>query len=102
MAAGSSGDLGVAARCLACIADVLGCLAGEGKGGLRSGPAANPSWAPAFKLLEEGNLSAGVQELANQRKHWLSRSELKKMHKFERCKQRISDLSLLSKDQICW
>lgn len=76
VAAGSSGDLGVAARCLACIADVLGCLAGEGKGGLRSGPAANPSWAPAFKLLEEGNLPAGVQELANQRKHWLSRPDL--------------------------
>ncbi|XP_026094431.1 L-fucose kinase-like [Carassius auratus] len=76
VAAGSSGDLGVAARCLACIADVLGCLAGEGKGGLRSGPAANPSWAPAFKLLEDGNLPAGVQELANQRKHWLSRPDL--------------------------
>uniref|UniRef100_A0A9J8AET8 Fucose kinase n=1 Tax=Cyprinus carpio carpio TaxID=630221 RepID=A0A9J8AET8_CYPCA len=76
VAAGSSGDLGVAARCLACIADVLGCLAGEGKGGLRSGPAANPSWAPAFKLLEGGNLPAGVQELANQRKHWLSRPDL--------------------------
>ncbi|KAL1247224.1 hypothetical protein QQF64_022600 [Cirrhinus molitorella] len=76
VAAGSSGDLGVAARCLACIADVLGCVAGEGKGGLRSGPAANPSWASAFKLLEEGNLSAGVQELANQRKHWFSRPDL--------------------------
>ncbi|KAK9952014.1 hypothetical protein ABG768_017880 [Culter alburnus] len=76
VAANSSGDLGVAARCLACIADVLGCLAGEGKGGLRSGPAANPSWAPAFKLLEDGNLNAGVQELANQRKHWISRPDL--------------------------
>uniref|UniRef100_A0A9J7XMT7 L-fucose kinase n=1 Tax=Cyprinus carpio carpio TaxID=630221 RepID=A0A9J7XMT7_CYPCA len=76
VAAGSSGDLGVAARSLACIADVLGCLAGEGKGGLRSGPAANPSWAPAFKLLEDGNLPAGVQELANQRKHWLCRPDL--------------------------
>lgn len=76
VAAGSGGDLGVAARCLACIADVLGCVAGEGKGGLRSGPAANPSWASAFKLLEEGNLSVGVKELASQRKHWLSRSEL--------------------------
>ncbi|ROL52789.1 L-fucose kinase [Anabarilius grahami] len=76
VAANSSGDLGVAARCLACIADVLGCLAGEGKGGLRSGPAANPSWAPAFKLLEDGNLNAGVQELANQRKHWFSRPDL--------------------------
>ncbi|XP_050955156.1 L-fucose kinase isoform X2 [Labeo rohita] len=76
VAAGSGGDLGVAARCLACIADVLGCVAGEGKGGLRSGPAANPSWASAFKLLEEGNLSVGVKELASQRKHWLSRPDL--------------------------
>lgn len=76
VAANSSGDLGVAARCLACIADVLGCLAGEGKGGLRSGPAANPSWAPAFKLLEDENLPAGVQELANQRERWLNRADL--------------------------
>ncbi|XP_051548689.1 L-fucose kinase [Myxocyprinus asiaticus] len=76
VAAGSSDDLGVAARCLACIADVLGCLAGEGKGGLRSGPAANPSWAPAFKLLEDENLPAGVQELASQRNRWLSRPDL--------------------------
>ncbi|TRY65154.1 hypothetical protein DNTS_002035 [Danionella cerebrum] len=76
VAANSSKDLGVASRCLACIADVLGCLAGEGRSGLRSGPAANPSWAPAFKLLEDGNLTTGVQELANQRKRWLSRPDL--------------------------
>lgn len=75
VAAGSSGDLGIAARCLACIADVLGCLAGEGKGGLRSGPAANPLWSTAFKLLEDANLPAGVQELAEQRKRWLSRPD---------------------------
>ncbi|XP_056595868.1 LOW QUALITY PROTEIN: L-fucose kinase [Triplophysa dalaica] len=76
VAAGSSGDLGIAARCLACIADVLGCLAGEGKGGLRSGPAANPLWATAFKLLEDANLPAGVQELAEQRNRWISRPDL--------------------------
>lgn len=75
MASGSLSDLGVAARTLACIADVLGCMAGEGKGGLRSGPAANPSWALAFRLLEQGNLEAGVLELANQRAYWLNRSE---------------------------
>lgn len=73
VAAGSLGDLGVAARTLACIADVLGCMAGEGKGGLRSGPAANPAWATAFSLLEQGKLEAGVLELANQRTHWLNR-----------------------------
>uniref|UniRef100_A0A4W4DQA1 L-fucose kinase n=1 Tax=Electrophorus electricus TaxID=8005 RepID=A0A4W4DQA1_ELEEL len=76
VASSSSADLGVAARTLACIADVLGCLAGEGRGGLRSGPAANPSWTPAFRLLEQGKLAAGVQELANQRAAWLSRPDL--------------------------
>ncbi|TSK13521.1 L-fucose kinase [Bagarius yarrelli] len=76
VASGSLADLGVAARTLACIADVLGCMAGEGKGGLRSGPAANPAWASAFKLLEQGKLEAGVQELANQRARWLSRPDL--------------------------
>ncbi|XP_062849858.1 L-fucose kinase [Trichomycterus rosablanca] len=76
VASGSHADMGVAARTLACIADVLGCMASEGKGGLRSGPAANPSWASAFSLLERGLLEAGVQELANQRVHWLSRPDL--------------------------
>lgn len=42
---------GIAARTLANIADVLGCMAGP-KGGLRSGPAANTVWSKAFKLLE--------------------------------------------------
>lgn len=42
---------GIAARTLANIADVLGCMAGK-KGGLRSGPAANHAWADAFALLE--------------------------------------------------
>ncbi|XP_072528529.1 L-fucose kinase isoform X3 [Salminus brasiliensis] len=76
VASGSSSDLGIAARSLACIADVLGCLAGEGQGGLRSGPAANPSWASAFRLLEQGKLADGVQELANQRVLWLNRPDL--------------------------
>uniref|UniRef100_A0A6Q2Y1K4 L-fucose kinase n=1 Tax=Esox lucius TaxID=8010 RepID=A0A6Q2Y1K4_ESOLU len=76
IAAGSQENLGVAARCLACIADVLGCLAGEGRGGLRSGPAANPSWRHAFSLLEQGNLSGGVQALATERTNWLSRPDL--------------------------
>lgn len=73
MASGSLDDLGVAARTLACIADVLGCMAGERKGGLRSGPAANPAWGSAFSLLEQGKLEAGVLELANQRARWLNR-----------------------------
>lgn len=62
----------MAARCLSCIADVLVCMAG-GKGGLRSGPAANKAWRSAYSLLEQGDLRGGVQALAAQRKHWLSR-----------------------------
>ncbi|XP_045897534.1 L-fucose kinase-like, partial [Micropterus dolomieu] len=51
----SGAELGVAARCLSCIADVLVCMAG-GRGGLRSGPAANEAWSSAYLLLEEGDL----------------------------------------------
>lgn len=68
----SGADLGVAARCLSCIADVLVCMAG-GRGGLRSGPAANEAWSVAYHLLEEGNLRGGVHALAAQRALWLSR-----------------------------
>lgn len=66
-------ELGVAARCLSCIADVLVCMAGEGRGGLRSGPAANEAWSSAYFLLEQGDLRGGVHALATQRAHWLSR-----------------------------
>lgn len=38
-------------RIYACIADMLGYMAGEG-GGIRAGPAANLSWQTAFQLLE--------------------------------------------------
>ncbi|KAM4572851.1 L-fucose kinase [Odontesthes bonariensis] len=68
-------ELGVAARCLSCIADVLVCMAGR-KGGLRSGPAANEAWSSAYRLLEEGNLRGGVHALATQRELWLSRPDL--------------------------
>uniref|UniRef100_I3JWN3 L-fucose kinase n=1 Tax=Oreochromis niloticus TaxID=8128 RepID=I3JWN3_ORENI len=68
-------DLGVAARCLSCIADVLVCMAG-GQGGLRSGPAANEAWSSAYAMLEEGDLKGGVDALTVQRQHWLSRPDL--------------------------
>ncbi|XP_040893545.1 L-fucose kinase isoform X2 [Toxotes jaculatrix] len=68
-------ELGVAARCLSCIADVLVCMA-SGRGGLRSGPAANEAWTSAYFLLEEGNLKGGVHALATQRANWLSRPDL--------------------------
>ena len=41
----------MAARTLACIADVLGAMAGE-RAGLRRGPARNDSWVNAFDLLD--------------------------------------------------
>jgi len=75
VAAGSQeegAELGVAARCLSCIADVLVCMA-DGRGGLRSGPAANEAWSSAYFLLEGGHLRAGVKALATERDNWLSR-----------------------------
>ncbi|KAM9816206.1 L-fucose kinase isoform 1-T2 [Syngnathus typhle] len=73
----SGAQLGVSARCLSCIADVLTCWAeAEGGGGLRSGPAANENWSAAYFLLEKGDLKGGVQALAAQRVHWLSRPNL--------------------------
>jgi len=65
--------LGVSARALACVADVLVCMAGEGRGGLRSGPAANQAWSPALSLLEAGKVQEGVASLARQRDLWLHR-----------------------------
>ncbi|XP_068452643.1 L-fucose kinase isoform X2 [Clinocottus analis] len=71
----SGAELGVAARCLSCIADVLVCMAAGG-GGLRSGPAANEAWSSAYFLLERGDLRGGVKALATERDHWLSRPDL--------------------------
>ncbi|XP_066439899.1 L-fucose kinase [Eleutherodactylus coqui] len=65
-------DAGIAARALACVADLLGCMAGR-EGGLRSGPAANKAWAPAYLLLENGDVARGVKLLAEERERWLHR-----------------------------
>uniref|UniRef100_A0A8C3JWJ8 L-fucose kinase n=1 Tax=Calidris pygmaea TaxID=425635 RepID=A0A8C3JWJ8_9CHAR len=73
--ASTAGDAGVAARALACIAEILGCMAG-GEGGLRSGPAANREWAVAFGRLESGDIAGGVRELAAERQKWMSRPAL--------------------------
>ncbi|ELW63024.1 L-fucose kinase [Tupaia chinensis] len=82
VAAGAE-DPGVAARALACVADVLGCMA-EGQGGLRSGPAANPEWMRPFSHLECGDLAGGVEALAQERGKWLSRWVLVEAEPFER------------------
>lgn len=39
-------------RALAAIADLLACKAGWYESGLRSGPASNKEWLPAFQILE--------------------------------------------------
>lgn len=72
LVASTASDAGIAARALACIAEVLGCMA-QGEGGLRSGPAANREWASAFGRLESGDIAGGVQELAAERQKWMSR-----------------------------
>ena len=72
LVASTAGDAGIAARALACIAEVLGCMA-QGEGGLRSGPAANREWASAFRRLESGDIAGGVRELAAERQKWMSR-----------------------------
>ncbi|XP_068715379.1 L-fucose kinase-like isoform X2 [Montipora foliosa] len=73
--ASSTSSPGVAARTLACIADVLGAMAGESTG-LRSGPARNESWMEAVKFLEKGDIQAGVKRLAEERKLWFDRPDL--------------------------
>ncbi|NXL46302.1 FUK kinase, partial [Podilymbus podiceps] len=73
--ASTAGDAGIAARVLACVAEVLGCMA-RGEGGLRSGPAANREWALAFGRLESGDIAGGVRELAAERQKWMSRPAL--------------------------
>lgn len=73
----------MAARALACVADVLGCMA-DGRGGLRSGPAANPEWIQPFSYLECGDLMRGVEALAQEREKWLTRWVLIKLEPIEK------------------
>ncbi|KAL5013089.1 hypothetical protein ScPMuIL_011640 [Solemya velum] len=75
VAKASIGKPGVAARVLANIADVLGCMSGK-KGGLRSGPAANDQWRKGFHLIESGEVGLGVSALAKERVQWMSRPNL--------------------------
>ena len=65
---------GVAARTLACVADMLGTMAGR-RAGLRSGPGRNMAFAPAFALLERGETALGVRAMATERANWLGSSE---------------------------
>ena len=65
----------ISARCFACIADVLGIMAGN-KAGLRSGPSANKIWRVPLSMLEEGRIKSGVVQLAEVRKQWLHHPDL--------------------------
>ena len=58
------------ASVLAMTADLLGAMA-AGQGGLRSGPAHNPDFRPALRLLEAGHTEAGLGALAAARSRWL-------------------------------
>ncbi|XP_033113326.1 L-fucose kinase-like [Anneissia japonica] len=69
--ASTSSSNGVAARTLVCIAGVLGALANN-EGGLRSGPAANTEWQPAFQLLESERIAEGVKLLKKVRSDWMN------------------------------
>lgn len=73
--ASSTSSPGVAARTLACVADVLGAMAGE-RAGLRSGPARNESWMEALEFLEKEDTEAGVKRLAKERNLWFDRPDL--------------------------
>ena len=58
----ASPSLGVKARVLACIADVLGSLAGDN--GLRSGPGRNPKFMVGLRMFERQQYNDGIVDLA--------------------------------------
>ena len=58
----ASPSLGVKARTLACIADVLGSLAGNN--GLRSGPGRNAKFMVGLACFEKEQYNEGIQLLA--------------------------------------
>lgn len=64
----------VLTRALSCMADLLGTMAGK-IGGLRSGPGGNKSWASAFDHLQNGNVSAGMKALKEERMKWIDRPD---------------------------
>lgn len=65
----------VLSRTLACIADLIGAKA-DGKGGLRSGPAANLAWQEGFQLLENDKIVEAISFFAKERPAWYSRPDL--------------------------
>ena len=64
--AANTSSPGIAARTLACIADMLGILS-AGQGGLRSGPGRNKLFQKAFEYFNQEKLAEGVAAMAAQR-----------------------------------
>jgi hypothetical protein len=53
------GDRRSCSRILAAIAELLACKAGS-QNGLRSGPASNSAWKPAFEMLKVRNFETNI------------------------------------------
>ena len=73
--ASTTASPGIAARALACIADLLGECA-HGKGGLRSGPGRNALFKGAFDAFERNDVPEAVALMAAGRVQWMSSPEL--------------------------
>ena len=80
VAADSAHNIPVATKALATIADALAMYAGPA-GGLRSGPASNPSFRAAFEALQPSalRLEEAVELLAAQRDRWLQQRRAETM-----------------------
>ncbi|KYQ89136.1 L-fucose kinase [Tieghemostelium lacteum] len=61
-------------RILSCISDLLSIYV-DNRGGLRSGPARNSNWQPAFENFTSRNERKGFLALAKERDKWLSSPE---------------------------
>ena len=66
---------GVAARALACIADLLGECA-QGKGGLRSGPGRNSLFSSGFDAFERKDVPEAVRLMGLARAQWMKTPDL--------------------------
>lgn len=73
--AATTKSAGIAARALACIADLLGEMVGRDPIGLRSGPGRNQAFRSAFDALERKDTAAGVALMAVERERWVSTPE---------------------------
>lgn len=73
------------------MADLLGCLA-QGKGGLRSGPAANPQWRNALLSLKEGRQKEAVLQMEAVCEEWINSARPENMIRAARHYERASQI----------